>query len=106
MLMSCLFPFAAAAPQSVSMQRVMEDNFCYNLPLQAFAQLCSRSLSAFKRDFEKQFNATPGKWLMEKRLKYSMHLLSNEGKTVTEAAFESGFESPSHFSRCFHQFFG
>ena len=93
-------------PQSVSMQRVMEDNFCYNLPLQAFAKLCSRSLSAFKRDFEKQYHTTPGKWLMEKRLKYSMHLLSNEGKTVAEAAFESGFESPCHFSRCFHQFFG
>jgi len=94
------------APQSVSLQRVMEDNFSYNLKLEEFAKLCSRSLSAFKRDFQKQFNTTPGKWLLEKRLNYAMNLLTNAGQTVSEAAYDSGFESPSHFSRCFRQHFG
>jgi len=68
--------------------------------------LCSRSLSAFKRDFVQVFNASPGKWLLEKRLNHAMHLLSNMGKTVSEASFESGFENPSHFSRAFSQRFG
>jgi len=93
-------------PQSVSLKRVMEDNFPFNLRLEEFAKLCSRSLSAFKRDFQKQFNTTPGKWLLEKRLNYAMSLLTHAGHTVSEAAFESGFESPSHFSRCFRQHFG
>jgi AraC family transcriptional regulator, exoenzyme S synthesis regulatory protein ExsA len=93
-------------PQAVSMQRVMEENYCFNLKLEEFAQLTHRSLSAFKRDFQKLFNTTPGKWLMEKRLNYAMHLLSNNNKTVSEAAFESGFESPSHFSRAFKERFG
>jgi AraC family transcriptional regulator, exoenzyme S synthesis regulatory protein ExsA len=93
-------------PQAVSLQRVMDDNYCFNLKLEQFAQLTNRSLSAFKRDFQKQFNATPGKWLIEKRLHHAMHLLSNAGKTVSEAAFESGFENPSHFSRSFSQHFG
>ncbi|MBC7851138.1 MAG: helix-turn-helix transcriptional regulator [Chitinophagaceae bacterium] len=88
-------------PQSVSLQRVMEDNFCFNLKLEEFAQLSNRSLSAFKRDFQKQFNTTPGKWLLEKRLDNAMHLLSNMNKTVGETAFENGFENPSHFSRAF-----
>jgi AraC-like DNA-binding protein len=35
-----------------------------------------------------------------------LHLLANVGRTVSEAAFESGFENPSHFSRCFRQYFG
>ncbi|MEO5998101.1 MAG: AraC family transcriptional regulator [Chitinophagaceae bacterium] len=93
-------------PQSVSLQRVMEDNFCFNLKLEELAKLSSRSLSAFKRDFLRHYNTSPGKWLMEKKLNRALHLLTNMGKTVTEAAYESGFESPSHFSRVFRLHFG
>lgn len=93
-------------PQAVSLHRIMEENFSYNLKLEDFAQLSNRSLSTFKRDFTKQFKVNPGKWLIEKRLLHSFHLLTNTDKTVTEAAFESGFESRSHFSRTFRQRFG
>src|SRR5258708_25862762 len=84
----------------------MEDNFCYNLKLEVYAELSNRSLSTFKRDFEKFFHSTPGKWLLEKRLHHALHLMSNQNKTVSEAAFESGFENPSHFSRAFKIRFG
>ena len=93
-------------PQAVSLKNTMEDNYCFNLKLEQFAQLSNRSLSAFKRDFQKLYNTTPGKWLLEKRLNHSMHLLTNAGKTVAEASYESGFENPSHFSRVFRQQFG
>ena len=93
-------------PQGVSLQRVMEDNYCFNLKLEGFAQLSARSLSAFKRDFLRLYHTTPGKWLMEKRLNHASHLLTNMGKTVAETAFECGFESASHFSRSFRQRFG
>lgn len=93
-------------PQSASMQRIMEDNFCYNLKTEEYAQLCNRSLSTFKRDFKNHFNSTPGKWLQEKRLQHARHLLGNLNKNVNEAAFESGFENVSHFSRCFKDRFG
>ena len=93
-------------PQSVSLQRVMDDNFCFNLKLEQYALLSNRSLSAFKRDFQKQFNNTPGKWLLEKRLQHARFLLINRNKTVSDAAFESGFENPSHFSRSFKEHFG
>lgn len=93
-------------PQSVSLERVMHDNYLFNLKLEQYATLCNRSLSAFKRDFQKQFNSTPGKWLLEKKLQQSLLLLKNRGKSVSEAAFESGFENISHFSRCFKDRFG
>lgn len=93
-------------PQSISLQRVMDDNYRFNLKLQEYAQLGNRSLSAFKRDFHKYFETSPGKWLLEKRLNYAMHLLGNMDKTVREAAFESGFENTSHFSRSFKERFG
>jgi AraC-like DNA-binding protein len=93
-------------PQAVLLKRVMEDNFCYNLKLETYAQLSNRSLSAFKRDFGKLYGSTPGKWLHEKRLCHALRLLRNLDKTVSEAAFESGFESSSHFSRAFKARFG
>ena len=93
-------------PQTISLQRVMEENYCFNLKLEEFAKLCNRSLSAFKRDFQKVFDTTPGKWLMEKRLHQAMHLLTNLKKTVSEVSFEAGFENSSHFSRAFRQYFG
>jgi AraC-like DNA-binding protein len=93
-------------PQAILLKRVIENNFCYNLKLEVFAELSNRSLSAFKRDFEKLFHSTPGRWLLEKRLHHALHLMSNRNKTVSEAAFESGFENPSHFSRAFKIRFG
>lgn len=88
------------------MQRVMEENFCFNLKLEDYARLCTRSLSAFKRDFIEIYQTTPGKWLLERRLMHARHLLTNKARSVADAAFESGFESPSHFSRAFKQKFG
>lgn len=92
-------------PKLLTLQQVMESNYCFNLSLNEFARLSNRSLSAFKRDFQKQFGDSPGKWLMEKRLNHAMHLLANLGKNVNEAAFESGFENVSHFSRSFSKRF-
>lgn len=93
-------------PNQASLQQVMENNFSYNLKLEEYASLCARSLSSFKRDFQKIYHVPPGKWLLERRLHYAHHLLNHAGKTVAEAAFESGFEDSSHFSRAFRIRFG
>lgn len=93
-------------PQALFLQRVMNDNHPFNLKLKDYAQLTHRSLSAFKRDFQKQYDTTPGKWLLEKRLNHAKNLLLNTDKSVSDAAFESGFESPAHFSRAFSRRFG
>lgn len=93
-------------PSDATLRATMEENLCYNLRLEEYAQLCNRSLSAFKRDFQKVFNTSPGKWLLAKRLAHARMLLAGTEKSVSEAAFESGFENLSHFSRVFRQQFG
>lgn len=93
-------------PQHVSLQRVMDENYCFNLKMEAYAALCNRSLSTFKRDFQKVYKTAPGKWLLEQRLHHAMRLLSDHHKPVSDVAFESGFESVSHFSRSFKKRFG
>jgi AraC family transcriptional regulator, exoenzyme S synthesis regulatory protein ExsA len=94
-------------PRAVSLERLMNDNYRYNLKLEHFAKLTNRSLSAFKRDFLNTFHTTPGKWLLEKRLLNAKNLLiNNRNKAISETAFESGFETLSHFSRSFKRRFG
>lgn len=93
-------------PRPVALERLMMENYRYNLKLEQLARLSNRSLSAFKRDFQAIFHITPGRWLLEKRLLHAKNLLTNTNKTISEAAFESGFETPSHFSRSFKERFG
>jgi AraC-like DNA-binding protein len=88
------------------LSHIMEANFCYNLALEDFAKLSHRSLSAFKRDFRKYYNESPGKWLLQKRLDYSAVLLKNPALNVSQVALDCGFEDLSHFSRAFKEKFG
>ena len=55
------FTSLMSEPLTVSLERTMNDNFCFNLRLEKYATLCNRSLSAIKRDFQKQFKNTSGK---------------------------------------------
>lgn len=89
-----------------SLRKILEDNFHYNLGLNEYAKMCGRSLSAFKRDFEEHFKTTPGRWLLERKLQQAQLLLDTSSKSVSEIAFESGFENASHFSRSFRQRYG
>jgi len=86
-----------------SLKSIMEANFCYNLKLEEFAELTHRSLSSFKRDFQNFYNETPGKWLLQKRIDYAANLLLSGSQSVSQIAYESGFEDLSHFSRCFKE---
>jgi AraC family transcriptional regulator, exoenzyme S synthesis regulatory protein ExsA len=95
-----------AASDAPPIEAIMEMNFCHNLSIDTFAQMCHRSLSSFKREFRKHYGTSPGKWLLERRLEHSASLLQTTGMSVTEIMFECGFEDLSHFSRAFKERFG
>ena len=84
-----------------SLDDVMMKNFQHDLQLDEFARLCGRSLSAFKRDFEKVYHQTPGKWLNDKRLEFASALLLSSDLNVNEICYESGFTNSSHFNKVF-----
>ncbi|MFO1478352.1 MAG: AraC family transcriptional regulator [Verrucomicrobiota bacterium] len=87
-------------------REIMESNFRFNLSLDEYARLSHRSLSSFKREFQACFGEPPGRWLLRRRLDHSAALLRGSKMSVTEIAFESGFEDVSHFSRVFKDRFG
>lgn len=89
-----------------SIKQVMEQNYCFNLKLEDFAELSHRSLSSFKREFQLVFNESPGKWIINRKVKHAANLIANTNLSITQAAFESGFEDVSHFSRVFKKIIG
>lgn len=90
----------------VSLQRIMDANFTFNLSLDEFARIAGRSLATFKREFKEVYHTTPGKWLMAKRLGFAGLLLDTTQKNINEIAWESGFENAAHFSKQFKEKFG
>jgi AraC-like DNA-binding protein len=84
----------------------MNANFNKSLTVEDYAYLTGRSLSTFNRDFKRQFNIAPKKWLMDKRLGKAYDLLSANHHSVTDIAFEVGYENFSHFIKAFHKKFG
>lgn len=89
-----------------SMEHIMEQNFCFNLKLEEYAELSHRSLSTFKREFMNFYKTSPGKWLSERRVHYAANMIVNSNLSVSQIAFESGFEDLSHFSRVFKKVMG
>jgi len=103
-LKNILFDFQN--PGKVNLKAFMEKNFHYNLSMSRFAFLTGRSISTFKRDFNKEFLMAPSKWLQQKRLEEAYYLLKQGELKTTEVYNAVGFENLSHFSYAFKNHFG
>lgn len=99
-----LFDFAK--PHLVDLEEFMNNNFMFNISIEAFAKLTGRSISGFKRDFSKIFNCPPQQWLKEKRLEEAYYLIKYKRKKPTDFYLDLGFENLSHFYYSFKQKFG
>jgi AraC family transcriptional regulator, exoenzyme S synthesis regulatory protein ExsA len=93
-------------PGKIDLVKFMESHFMFNLPLDKFGYLTGRSLSTFNRDFRRTFNATPQKWLTQKRLERAHYQITEHSKRPTDIYLELGFEDLSHFSFAFKKHFG
>lgn len=87
----------------LNLEKIMSENYLYNLKVEEFAKLCGRSLSAFKRDFRKVFKTTPSKWIKNKRLEYAKTLLIESNLNINEICYDSGFVNASHFIKSFKE---
>ncbi len=103
-LKDVLFNFTE--PGKLDLEAFMNRNFRFNVSLERFAYLTGRSLSTFKRDFEKIFLCRPGKWLQQKRLQEAYFLIKEKGVSPSEVYVEVGFEDLSHFSYAFKKMYG
>lgn len=98
--------FDFGTPEKIDLEEFMQRNYRFNVGIERFAYLTGRSLSAFKRDFQKMFNDTPNHWLMQKRLEEAYFLIAKVNKKPSDIYLDLGFEDLSHFSFAFKKQFG
>lgn len=103
-LKEVLFDFSE--PGKIDLEAFMNRNFHFNVDLKRFAYLTGRSLSTFKRDFEKIFHLTPSRWLLQRRLQEAYFLIKEHKKMASDVYLDLGFEDLSHFSFVFKKQFG
>ncbi len=93
-------------PYKIDLEAFMERNFMFNMPLERFGFLTGRSLTTFKRDFQKIYQTSPQRWLTQKRLELARDQLLKTDRKPVDVYLETGFENLSHFSHAFKKQFG
>ncbi|MFP1681379.1 AraC family transcriptional regulator N-terminal domain-containing protein [Alloalcanivorax sp. C16-1] len=105
MLRDIATPDSALARVHRAIQRLRRE---YTRPLRmdTLAQEAAMSLSAFHRHFKAVTNLSPLQYQKQLRLLQARTLLVAAGYSVTRAAHEVGYESPTQFSREYARAFG
>ncbi len=98
--------FNFGIPEKINLEEFMNRNFRFNISQERFSFLTGRSLSTFKRDFQKIFGTNPASWLKKKRLDEAYFQISKQKQKPSDVYLEVGFENLSHFSIAFKKEFG
>ena len=84
----------------------MQKNFAGNITLSEIAKMCSVSPEHLSRTFKKETGFGFSEYLTHLRLKKAEYLLKNSTFSVTDIAYQCGFEDSNYFSVVFKRNFG
>ena len=94
------------SPVSFAFKEIIEAHVYDDLNQSELAQLANLSLSSFKREFKKLYNASPAGYLRNKKIERAAELLRLSDERITDIAFDCGFNNLAHFSKCFQDKYG
>lgn len=77
-----------------------------NLKVDDFSKPLGYSKSQLYRKLTTLTGKSPNAFIKEYRLKEALKLLNKNAGNISEIAFETGFSSPSYFSKCFQKRYG
>ena len=84
----------------------VKDHFKDTISLEEVANLVSMTAPSFCRYFKKTSNKTFTKFVNDYRLVYASKLLADEPISISDIAYESGFNNFGHFNKSFKEFTG
>ncbi len=79
------------------------ENIFKDISVETLAELTNRSLTSFKKEFKRLFDAPPHRWIIEQRLDRAKIMLASTSRTVSEIGAECAFTNISHFIKLFKQ---
>ncbi|MGI4821632.1 MAG: helix-turn-helix domain-containing protein [Janthinobacterium lividum] len=97
--------FASLVQQPSDLKMLMAKVYKEKFTVQELAEMAGRSLSVFKREFEKDFGESPARWMIRQRLIEAKWHLTHTPKSVADIAYSLGFESVAHFDKAFKREF-
>ena len=85
---------------------VVEEIANPDLSVQFIAERIGLSRSHLHRKLKELTNTNPVAYIKQARMKHALILLNEKGMSVSEVAFATGFNSLSHFSTAFKEYYG
>ncbi len=89
-----------------SFEQIIYRNVFTNKTIEELAKECKKSLTSFKKEFNKHFFEPPHRWFIRQRLMKSRLLLISSGKPIAEIGNECLFPNTSHFIKLFKKEYG
>lgn len=83
----------------------IETHFRESITIEEIAKISNLSPRHFSRLFQASYHTSPGNYILSLRMECACRLLKQSTYTISEIAFESGFNDSNYFSRQFHKFY-
>tara|TARA_R110002020_G_scaffold134179_1_gene299283 strand:+ start:144 stop:1235 length:1092 start_codon:yes stop_codon:yes gene_type:complete len=76
------------------------------IKVEDFSKHLGYSKTQFYRKITSLTGKSPNTFLKDYRLNRALQLMDKQSGNISQIAFETGFNTPSYFSKCFHETFG
>lgn len=93
------------APYEYDFNEIIQKNIFSGLTLSELALLCNCSLATFKRKFKAHYHDSPTKYFTTKKLEKAAQMLQIKSASITDIAYDCGFETVSNFNKAFKKHF-
>jgi AraC-like DNA-binding protein len=91
---------------STEFRTTITKNIYSNLSINEFAQLCTMSVSSFKRKFNEIYGEPPKKYFAKMKLEKASKMLTSKNNRISDIAYDCGSETILTFNRSFKNHFG
>jgi len=98
--------FTGLTKSLVNAVELMESNLDEPLEIPEIAYHSGVSTRQLERLFQKHFSNSPKKFYLQLRLKRARNKILNTSHSIFDVAMSCGFVAPTHFSKCYKDFFG
>lgn len=84
----------------------LESQYADAINLDELVEMSQMSKRSFLRAFEAAMDCTPIAYVIQLRIACAVKLLRHSGKSITEIAYEVGFNDSNYFARQFRKHIG
>ena len=92
--------------RTFSFKEMVDAHLYTSASVENLSQLTGTSLATFKRRFREIYHASPGQYVLQKRLDKVAEQIRITDEPISQIGYQLGFSSPEHLSRSFKKHFG